>query len=261
MPSSSEDASSTKNIHKQQKQEPQERNEYSGWQVPSSNYIIPTISVDDLTPEAFYEKFVSHRRPVVLRGEMKDLVGLRQWRHTTTTTQDHNGDGGDAAYEYLQKVAGDKHVMVEYRTNSKHTYGRGNETRMTFKKFLTLVKSGDAMHYLTTQDVRANQDGRPDLMAPFMKPFLQAGDFPLQPKITGNLIPQNINIWMGNNQQGTSSGLHHDYHDNLYVVLRGTKRFRLFSPKDTEKMYTKVSGVHRASPVVSSTIFHIFVQL
>jgi hypothetical protein len=55
----------------------------------------------------------------------------------------------------------------------------------------------------------------------------------------GNLIPQNINLWMGNNRAGSSSGLHHDYHDNLYLLLRGKKLFRLYSPQDTEKMYTR----------------------
>ena len=55
-------------------------------------------------------------------------------------------------------------------------------------------------------------------------------DFPLKPKIIGNLIPQNINLWMGNSTststttEGTSSGLHHDYHDNLYIVLKGKKK-------------------------------------
>lgn len=35
-----------------------------------------------------------------------------------------------------------------------------------------------------------------------------------------------------------TSGLHHDYHDNLYVLLRGTKKITLYSPKDAEKLYT-----------------------
>ena len=68
-------------------------------------------------------------------------------------------------------------------------------------------------------------------------------DFPLRPTLMGNLVPQNINMWLGNNlgnnKDGASSGLHHDYHDNLYIVLKGRKRFRLYSPIDTDKMYTR----------------------
>ena len=138
---------------------------------------------------------------------------------------------------YLKQKAGNETVMVEQRSSEKDSFGKGNEKAMKFGDLLDLIAKGDAMHYLTTQDVEANEDGRPDLMAPFMKRFQD--DFPLRPLLMGNLVPQNINIWMGNNSEGASSGLHHDYHDNLYFVLKGRKRFRLFSPMDTEKMYTR----------------------
>lgn len=55
------------------------------------------------------------------------------------------------------------------------------------------------------------------------------GDFPLRPRLAGALIPQNVNLWMGYTKPkkgGSSSGLHHDFHDNLYVLLRGKKTFR-----------------------------------
>lgn len=54
------------------------------------------------------------------------------------------------------------------------------------------------------------------------------GDFPLRPALAGALIPQNVNLWMGHSKKGagSSSGLHHDFHDNLYLLLRGKKTFR-----------------------------------
>ena len=53
------------------------------------------------------------------------------------------------------------------------------------------------------------------------------GDFPLRPRLAGALVPQNVNLWMGHTKSGgSSSGLHHDFHDNLYVLLRGKKTFR-----------------------------------
>lgn len=54
------------------------------------------------------------------------------------------------------------------------------------------------------------------------------GDFPLRPALAGALVPQNVNLWMGHSKKGagSSSGLHHDFHDNLYVLLRGKKTFR-----------------------------------
>ncbi|SCU82209.1 LAFA_0C09802g1_1 [Lachancea sp. 'fantastica'] len=87
------------------------------------------------------------------------------------------------------------------------------------------------------------------------------------PEFLSALIPQQINLWIGATSQtntkaqdeflsnydaqlprlglgrfvpggGSSSGLHHDHADNLYVPVSGHKRFTLFSPKDAHKMYT-----------------------
>ena len=62
--------------------------------------------------------------------------------------------------------------------------------------------------------------------------------------IMGNLIPQNINVWMGchmnNKKEGiycSSTGLHHDYHDNLYILYQGIKIFTIISPEFYDCMY------------------------
>ncbi|QLG73157.1 hypothetical protein HG535_0E02410 [Zygotorulaspora mrakii] len=81
------------------------------------------------------------------------------------------------------------------------------------------------------------------------------------------LIPQQINLWVGAVRNaaddtgwlknfdvehsggklglgrnvpggGSSSGLHHDHADNIYIPVNGHKRFTLFSPHDAAKMYT-----------------------
>lgn len=199
-------------------------NEYRGWVVPHQNYEIPTILIDShpsFTSEVFFREYVATRRPVVLRGYLDDAKKpFEKWNN-----------------EYLRRTAGNEKVMVEHRKSAQDSFGRGNEVSMTFSEFLDVIETGDSNHYLTTQDVLADDDGRPDLMAPFMK-CLQA-DFPLRPKIVGSLVPQNINLWMGNSRDGASSGLHHDYHDNLYFVIRGTKRFHLFSPNDAITMKTR----------------------
>ncbi|CAJ1956551.1 unnamed protein product [Cylindrotheca closterium] len=207
---------------KRQKGDP--LNRYSGWTVPSNSHILETVDIDTITPESFYRDYVRLRKPVVIRGSLQkvaDAPNLDNWK----------------SVDYLRTKAGDSTVVVEQRSSEKDSFGKGNEKSMAFGELLELIAKGDAMHYLTTQDVEANEDGRPDLMAPFMKRFQD--DFPLRPILMGNLVPQNINVWMGNNSDGASSGLHHDYHDNLYLVLKGKKRFRLFSPMDTEKMYTR----------------------
>ncbi|GMF02499.1 unnamed protein product [[Candida] boidinii] len=86
---------------------------------------------------------------------------------------------------------------------------------------------------------------------------------PIKPEILDILIPQQINIWVGSSPKraadiekgidesqsdlgigrsvpgnGTSSGLHHDHADNIYVPIMGHKRFTLFSPNNVTKLYT-----------------------
>ena len=49
----------------------------------------------------------------------------------------------------------------------------------------------------------------------------------------------------------SSSGLHHDFHDNLYILLRGKKTFKLYSPSDALKMstYGKIIRVHETGRI------------
>ncbi|KAI9031480.1 cupin-like domain-containing protein [Hyaloraphidium curvatum] len=197
-------------------------NAYSGFAVPSKDYALERVDLDSLTPELFFRDYVAKRKPVVLRGFLKDadFTAPSKWTN-----------------EYLAEKAGDETIAVERRESDTAKFGRGIEVDMTFKELLDLIAAGDEMHYLTTQDVDAEPDGRPEIMAPFIKRL--RSDFPLRPALAGGLVPQNINAWMGNNKHGSSTGLHHDYHDNLYVLLRGRKRFRLYSPADAGRMYTR----------------------
>jgi hypothetical protein len=206
-------------------------NEYNGWTVPTKNYTIPTINITDVTPETFYKNFIHKRRPVVLKGILPDLSLIERWKD----------------FNYLIEKVGDSPIMVEKRSSETDSFGNGNEIQLMFRQFIQLICNGDDKHYMTTQDVHANSDGRPELMSPFMKTL--SNDFPLRPLLMGNLIPQNINMWLGNssNKDGMSSGLHHDYHDNLYIVLKGRKRFRLYSPIDIDNMYTR-GDLHRVHP-------------
>ena len=312
--------------------QPSSMNHYTGWKVPSDNYIIPTIRIghsddddNEITPESFYSEYIRQRKPVVLRVH-KNNDGSSDGNNNSSGSTDSRSklpsiiDDLSKLYkwkdvQYLKSQIDSKvKVMVEQRSSGTSTscnnntssnnsngaatttssttttieesttttFGNGNEISITFHNFLNLLQSGSTNHYLTTQDVQCNTDGRPELMSQFMK-CLQH-DITLQPKIMGGLILQNVNLWMGNTApatagggrsddaatavasdstncygtydnnsninnkdkgsskgiiKGISSGLHHDYHDNLYIVLKGTKRFRLYSPHDTERMYTR----------------------
>ncbi len=129
---------------------------------------------------------------------------------------------------------GNTKVKVEERPNLATSFGRGTTTAMTFRKFAMSLTKGQL--YLSTQDVPLADDGLPELLSPMMETLAQ--DIPITPKLMGALVPHAINLWVGCAPEGSSSGLHHDYHDNLYVLLRGSKRFRLYPPSMATKMYT-----------------------
>jgi hypothetical protein len=51
---------------------------------------------------------------------------------------------------------------------------------------------------------------------------------------------------------GASSGLHHDFHDNLYVLLRGCKRFQLFPAALAPRMHARgrIRNIHPNGRIV-----------
>ncbi|GMF20949.1 unnamed protein product [Phytophthora fragariaefolia] len=206
-------------------------NEYQGYSLPEDNSAIERIPISSVTPEQFFAKYICTRTPVVLTGFLQD-------EYFTAPTKWSTSD------DRLVELAGDTKLTVERRGDVNEKFGKGIAVEMPFRELLQLIASGDEMHYLTTQEVAFEEDGRPEIMAPFMKKLQQ--DFPVRPKLMGHLIPQNINMWMGNNKHGSSTGLHHDHHDNLYILMRGKKRFRLYSPGDAGKMYVRgrIAHVH-----------------
>lgn len=154
------------------------------------------------------------------------------------------GGGKAAAYEpcfegwtnaMLRRKAGDAQVSVERRDGPRDRFGRGVKVQMRFAEFLDLLEAGDENHYLPAQELPVDEDGEGvGLFAPPMDSLAQA--LPWRPHVVPFLVPQQLNMWMGNARDGSSSGLHHDYHDNLYVLLRGRKRFTIFSPADAGAM-------------------------
>ncbi|TDH65654.1 hypothetical protein CCR75_005375 [Bremia lactucae] len=209
------------------------RNGYTGFTVPKDNFTIHRIPVSSVTPEEFHSKYVCTRTPVVLTGALLDehFTALRKWSLSNDRLKELMGGG-------------DTKLAIERRGDLLDKFGKGIKVEMTFGDFLQLLEAGNEMHYLTTQEVLNDENGRPEVMTSFMKKLQP--DFPLRPKLLGHLIPQNINLWMGSSKHATSSGLHHDHHDNLYVLLRGTKHFRLYSPADATNLYPRgqMSQIH-----------------
>lgn len=101
-------------------------------------------------------------------------------------------------------------MQILYKSHFKkplilYSYGRGKEVEMTFGDFVDLINKGDDKHYLTTQEMARDSDGRPDVMG---TPLLSVrDDFSLRPALMGNLVPFNVNLWAGNAPDGSRSGV------------------------------------------------------
>ncbi|OJT14557.1 JmjC domain-containing protein 4 [Trametes pubescens] len=186
----------------------------------SKTSILERVS-PELSAEEFFAKYVSSRRPVILTGLLDDAAFKgRKWTDL----------------DYLAKKAGDVEVMVEPIHPTANQYGTDVErVPTTFRDFLNALRKEIGPHpYLTTQ----YSEDEPDAETIFPPPTNALKDeFPIVPRIMGNLFFQQVNLWLGRSKDGSSSGLHHDFHDNIYCLLKGRKRFVLFPPSEVKHLY------------------------
>lgn len=203
-------------------------NDYKGYEPPLGvTFIIDRVSAD-VEPKEFFEKYISARRPVIIEQHFKDC----EWK------------GLEWNNKYLNDKAGDVEVLVEKRgTDTGGMFGlSAPKVSMKYKEFLEEIEKGSEQYYLTTQDLERFQDDLDDfdmpksVLAEPLKSLKQ--DFPLRPNLLGKLIPYQVSLWQGHSNGASSSGLHHDFHDNLYVLIRGRKRFRIFPPSGAPHMST-----------------------
>ena len=210
----------------------EERQSYAGWR-PVAGAALDHVRLGDLTPGQFFERHVAQRKPVVLTGGLPDA----RWHLWTD--------------DYLRARAGDALVRVEARASTAVAFGASRHQQLRFGDFLDrLVKHRDELLYLTTEATQFDAHGRLSVVSPPLTHLL--GDVPLRPAVMGSLVPAALNLWMGSSRNGASSGLHHDWHDNLYSLLRGRKRFELYAPSESAKLYPygEVSHIHANGRIV-----------
>jgi hypothetical protein len=162
--------------------------------------ILQKLEKLDNAKEIFQD-YISKRIPFTFR---KDLVSLN--------------------YEKFYKKVTQNSLLKEIRVEDKT-----QRKTINFKEFLDSKE-----FYLNTQ--YQTVDSKLDIIQNPLLEFLS--DFEIRPQIIGNLVPRQYTLWLGF-KRDTSSGLHHDFHDNLYTVLEGVKKFRIYSPKEIKKLYVK----------------------
>src|SRR5579859_6485584 len=168
----------------------------------------------------FYLHYFSPRRPVVIRNRTLADLGWQTERWT------------DA---YLDEKAGGESVAV-LTSHNGNDFGldKARYETMLFREFIARAMSraeGDETLYLNLQD-----NAKDRLLE---APLLQlSGDFSVQPYFK-DLMLRCMNLWMGNSRSEIVTPLHHDFNDNLYVVVEGRKHFSLFPPSEAANLYTR----------------------
>ena len=205
---------------------------YTGETFSKQN-SVDIISAADISQVSFCLNYVKKRKPVVLRSE--NPVNISD--------------------QVLINLIGEKTVEVE--DNSVASFGEtdaGSRRRIVFKEFLRQLPNGNL--YLSTQKIKDDKKtGVPlDFMPEILRVLHDNGIIPLHIPIAGDLILDQVNCWMGYSNEGSSSGFHHDYHDNLYFVLRGKKTFNILSPDfmDCDHSPVRTHGNFRTSTVIQS---------
>lgn len=183
------------------------------------------------SPETFHASHIIARRPCILRDCLDELE-LNLLAEITP--------------DLCNKLAGESVVEISISFATPTQSGNPNSFKpsdselktMQFSEFHDLLSSGSSgtssnSYYLTTQQLPLSSSGRPALSsAPCTELISHFNMNPyVAPPILSDLIPVNYNLWLGTAAtKQTNSGLHHDYHDNLYILLEGHKKFVVFPP-------------------------------
>ena len=225
---------------------------YAGFRCTWINEPIATVD-GAVDPATFFRRFVATRTPCLLRRYCASADLGCVSRCATAA------DPAAAWVEAVTRACGDAEVKVELRAAgdaSGRAFGLGRERRLAVSKFAAAAaeaarRGAPCPYYLTTQPLGEDAEGRPEICGePCASLVLAAGGPPLSPPLLPTLVVANANLWMGGAPAGAafdanSSGLHHDFHDNLLVLVCGRKRIRLWDPAATRAMRPSGGPPHR----------------
>lgn len=161
-----------------------------------------------------FEEVIEANTPVVFESAAADWPCTKQW-----------------SLDYLKQKVGDTETLV---TVSPGPLFKGDPTTghytaeqmrpMKFGAFLDTIAEGAR----AGEHLYAHKQNFNDLF-PGLKADIVVPDF-----IRGRAW-EAIFLWMG--PQGSITQIHHDFTDNLFVMVRGRKRVRLFDPYQEASLY------------------------
>ncbi|CRG96270.1 cupin-like protein, putative [Plasmodium gallinaceum] len=220
------------------------KNEYSGFCFHKQKLNKIDRIDKNISAEQFYLDYVLKRKPCLLKSEY--IIGERC----------------NIDINFMKENVENSYVELEQKVSN--SFGIGKKKKMKFHKFLSLIEKGDSNYYLNTQYIKENPYGPTDFCNSITRQMINF--LPKKLKIMGNLEIYQYNIWLGNNEdKNLKTFLHHDYHDNIYVLLKGKKIFRIYSPNFAYDLKTNGNinriynnGLITYSPFIRSDGSHYF---
>lgn len=218
-----------------------------------------------LHPQTFYETYVRLRQPVLLLGQCAAVLNnpnIMQQLNVQTLAKLVAPSFSTKTVEVNQKAAesSPSSSSVKDEENGTNKVGESVGIQPSTSSFSPLhgsvviempvgelfdaLLSGSTDYYMTTQTLPTDEEVRPSVVTWLSELLIQQKYLPLRPPLLGHLIPMNAaNVWMGcaSSSAASSSGLHHDFHDNLYCLIRGCKTIRI-APPSSIYQFTKMVG-------------------
>ena len=210
------------------------------------------------SPHEFHAKYVAQREPVVIRNGWPSLL--------KSPTQDASAPSAIPTMPTVESlrslVKETATIEVNHRPNDAASYSPAESRveQMAWGDFLRHILDDNTNnhYYMTTQTLPIeNEEGRPaicttpvtELFGCTTNNILAA--IPPRPALLGHLVPATWNVWIGKTappSTSSSSGWHHDYHDNLYCVWQGCKHLELLPPASILQRVSTVGTLSQLYP-------------
>ena len=175
--------------------------------------IEPVTIVEDITPAAFYEEFVSRKIPAVIKGGAKDSVAVKKW-----------------SFEYFKHTHGDQDVPVaieEIDRNIEYTAYKVGYEMYKMRDFVEKIEAGESLYLKFVPMFRLLPELLADLPQALFSQLSQGGF--REGKRNDN------EFYMGGRDSCTH--LHTERSDIFHICIEGKKRWRLYSPEYTMMLY------------------------
>lgn len=233
---------------------------YQGYTLP---YVSPGSSAPDRPPQtstttldvvdattvdapSFFARYVAPRKPCILINvampSASAIVRVLLSAKTTLVQVEKRLSPSD---RFGQPRSSERQSIMSVDDFARECCGCRLATSDDEVSAAPTSEEQTSSYYLSTQEEKPEDCAAaaaappPPFFGPPCNVLLEKGVIPSNLPLAGNLRLQSCNVWMGSwavtqtdDATKTHSGLHHDYHDNFYLLAAGAKEFRLYAPSD-----------------------------